>query len=165
MAARLAKTPLAIADAHVPGAPIMFANAAFAALVQVDAGALVGRLLGTLSMASACRLQAGDTTRFELAVRDEGSFHAALSTAAVLGPDGQPFCLLCSLIDARGEGADAAIARDAELLTQVAAAAGELMRESAVAANLDGSSTHPATASDIALDAVERVAHVTVEDR
>jgi hypothetical protein len=39
MATRLAKTPLAIADARTPGAPILFANEAFATLVGRDATA------------------------------------------------------------------------------------------------------------------------------
>ena len=63
-------------------------------------------------------------------------------------------CLLCSLLDARGEGADEAIARDATLLAQVAQAAADLMRESAKAA----SSPHPgqANAEAIARDAYAR---------
>ena len=49
MASRLAKTPLAIADAQ--GAAIMFANEAFATLVGLDAAALAGRPLGSLAAA------------------------------------------------------------------------------------------------------------------
>ena len=162
MAARLAKTPLAIADAHAPGAPILFANDAFAGLVGVDAAGLVGEPLGMLWASPAGAVQAGGTIRFEYAGKDGHSFPAALSTAAVTGADGTPFCLLCSLVDARGEDADAAIARDAALLAQVAAAAGDLMRESAVAANATDA---PATASNIALGAVERATHVGAQDR
>ena len=157
MATRLANTPLAIADAHAPGAPIMFANEAFAALMDADAAALVGLPLGTLAAAGRVDVERGGTTRFELAVHGASALSAALSTAVVPGPDGSPFCLLCSLVDARGEGADAAIARDAELLGQVAQAAGDLMRESAIAARTSGSNEGGATASGIALAAVDRV--------
>src|ERR1700742_477083 len=78
MATRLAKTPLAIADAHLPGSPIMFANDAFAALVKIDASALAGRLLGTLSTSAPADIQPGRTTRFELLVQDEKPFPVAL---------------------------------------------------------------------------------------
>ena len=164
MATRLAKTPLAIADAHEPGIPIMFANEAFATLVGLDAAALVGRPLGSLASAPV-DIERGVTTRLELALRDGNSLAAALSTAAVPGPDGQPFCLLCSLVDARGDGADAAIARDAELLAQVAQAAGDLMRESAVAARMGESTDRDATAADIALAAIDRAAPAAGEER
>ena len=164
MAARLAKTPLAIADAHAPGSPIMFANDAFATLVGLDATALVGRALGSLA-APPVAIERGVTTRFQLAPHGGGGLTAALSTAAVPGPDGQPFCLLCSLMDARGEGADAAIARDAELLAQVAQSAGDLMRESAVAARVGESNHRDVTAADIALAAVDRATPAAGEGR
>ena len=164
MATRLAKTPLAIADAHEPGIPIMFANEAFATLVGLDAAALVGRPLGSLASAPV-DIERGVTTRLELALRDGNSLAAALSTAAVPGPDGQPFCLLCSLVDARGDGADAAIARDAELLAQVAQAAGDLLRESAVAARMGESTDRDATAAGIALAAVDRATPAAGEER
>ena len=162
MATRLAKTPLAIADAQ--GAAIMFANEAFATLVGLDAAALAGRPLGSLA-AAPVDIGRGATTRFELALRDGDSLTAALSTAAVPGPDGQPVCLLCSLVDARGDGADAAIARDAELLAQVAQAAGDLLRESAVAARLCESADRDATAAGIALAAVDRATPAADEER
>ena len=165
MATRLAKTPLAIADAHLPGSPIMFANDAFAALVKIDASALAGRLLGTLSASAPADIQPGRTTRFELLVQDEKPFPVALSTAPVPGADGKPFCLLCSLVDARGDGAGDAIARDAALLAQVALAAGDLMRESAAAADPGDPQSEASSASDIALRAVERATHVGAEDR
>jgi hypothetical protein len=156
MAARLAKTPLAIADAQAPGSPIMFANDAFATLVGVDAQTLVGRPLGCLAAAGPIDVEQGVTTRMELALRDGGTLMAALSTAAVRGADGRPFCLLCSLVEARGEGADVAIVRDGELLAQVAQAAGDLMRESAVAAHSGGSTGRELSAADIASAAVDR---------
>ena len=134
----------------------MFANEAFATLVGLDAAALVGRPLGSLAAAVPIDLGRGVTTRFELALHGGGSLAAALSTAAVPGADGQPLCLLCSLVDARGDGADDAVARDAELLAQVAQAAGDLMRESAVAARLAESNDRDVTAADIALAAVDR---------
>ncbi len=164
-ATRLAKTPLAIADAHVPGAPILFANEAFATLVGLDAAALLGRRLGSLAGAAPVDVGRGATHRFELALHDGGSLAVALSTAAVPGPDGQPWCLMCSLVDARGEGADAAIARDAELLAQVARAAGDLMRESAVAARTDGAIERDATAADIALAAMARATSAAGQER
>jgi len=165
MAVRLAKTPLAIADAHEPGTPIMFANEAFATLVELDAAALVGRPLGSLAAAGPVDVERGATTRFELGLRGGSSLTAALSTAVVPGPDGQPFCLLCSLVDARGDGARAAIARDAELLAQVAQAAGDLMRESAVAARLGESAERDIAAAGIALAAVDRATPSAVEGR
>ena len=165
MATRLARTPLAVADASAPGAPILFANEAFATLVDVDAATLVGRSLGMLTVAPAADFERAGTTRFELAAKDGGSFPAALSTAPVPGPDGQPFCLLCSLVDARGDGADAAIARDAELLVQVARAAGDLMRESAIAAHAGASGEASPSASEIALEAVDHVAHAAGKER
>jgi hypothetical protein len=158
MATRLAKTPLAIADAHTPGTPILFANEAFAALVDVDATALVGRSLGLLAALPVVDIGRGATTRFELAVNGGSSLPVALSTAEVPGPDGRPFCLLCSLVDARGEGADEAIARDAELLAQVARAACDLMRESGAAARTSESGDRGATASGIALEAIAHAA-------
>ena len=165
MATRLAKTPLAIADAHAPGEPIMFANDAFAALVGADASSLVGRPLGTLAPAAVVDIERGGTIRFELAIKGAGSMPAALSTAAVSGADGRPFCLLCSLVDARGEGAETAIARDAELLAQVAQAAGDLMRESAIAAHASTSRGPGPSASEIALDAVDHVAQAAARGR
>ena len=165
MATRLAKTPLAIADAHLPGLPIMFANDAFAAVVKIDAAVLAGRPLGTLAATAAADFEAGGTTRFELAVQDENPFPVALSIAAVPGADGKPFCMLCSLVDARGDDAGDAIARDAALLAQVALAAGDLMRESAAAAAPGDPQGQAASASDIALRAVERATHVGAEDR
>ena len=164
-ATRLAKTPLAVADAHAPGAPILFANDAFATLVGLDAAALVGRPLGSLAAAAPFDIERGITTHFELAVHGGGSLAAALSTAAVPGPDGQPVCLLCSLADSRGDGAEAAIARDAELLAQVAQAAGDLMRESAVAARMGESADRDVTAADIALAAVDRATPAAGEGR
>ncbi len=158
LATRLAKTPLAVADAHAPDAPILFANDTFAALVGIDADALKGRSLGSLSTSPTLDVARAGTTRFELAVEGATPVAVALSTAAVPGADGAPFCLLCSLVDARGEGADAAIARDAELLVQVAQAAGDLMRESAIAARV-GASTD---ASAIALEAI---GHNTNQER
>ena len=150
MAARLARTPLAVADARSPDAPLMFANAAFADLLGCDAATLVGRPLRALANAA---IPHQGTVRFDLEAAPGHAFAAALSTAPVDGPDGVAFCLLCSLVDARGDGADAAIARDAALLAEVARAAGDLMRESAQAARV-----HPGnTASHIALDAVSRV--------
>jgi hypothetical protein len=165
MAARLSKTPLAIADARAHGAPLLFANDAFAALVDVDATTLAGRPVTTLAGLPGGAVEPGATLRFQLAQKNGNSFPAALSIAAVPGPDGAPLCLLCSLVDARGEGADAAIARDAELLAQVALAAGDLMRESAVAAAIGGADDRAATASGIALGAVERATHIAVQHR
>ena len=158
MAARLARTPLAIADANAPGLPLMFANDAFAALVEAPAETLVGRALATLAASSKDSITTSGTARFELAIDAANSFPVALSTAPVTGADGVPFCLLCSLVDARGDGADEAIARDAELLVQVAQAASSLMHESAIAARVGAAGGHASSASDIALDAV---AHVT----
>src|SRR3954470_10997060 len=65
MAARLAKTPLAIADAHQAGAPLMFANDAFAALVGEDAGQLVGRPLASFGV-PASDVPVPGTCRFDL---------------------------------------------------------------------------------------------------
>ncbi len=89
--------------------------------------------------------------RLELVDPQGHAVPVALSTAAVVGPDGSPACLLCSLTDARGD-ADEALAREAVLLVQVAQAAGELTRESANAADATSS------ASQTAFDAV---AHAT----
>jgi hypothetical protein len=165
MATRLARTPLAVADAHAPGAPILFANAAFAALVDIDAAALVGRSLAMLSGSPGVGVEHPTTTRFELTANSGGSVPVALSTAPVAASDGRPFCLLCSLIDARGDGVDAAIARDAELLGQVADAAGELMRQSTIAARARESNEAGITASQIALNAVDHATHATRKER
>jgi hypothetical protein len=165
MATRLAKTPLAIADAHAPGAPIMFANEAFAELVDIDVAALVGRPIGTLAASDVADIRPGSTSRFELAIDNASPFPVALSVAAVAGADGTPLCLLCSLVDARGENADATIARDVQLLAQVAQAAGDLMRESAIAASLAEPGEHADTAAGIALGAVERATHPAPEAR
>ena len=152
LAARQAKTPLAIATASAP--TILFANDAFAALVDCEAGDLVGRPLASIGTVVDEQSASGVATRRTLVDSQGRSATVALSTAAVAGPDGSPSCLLCSLIDAHGDGADEAIAREAALLAEVAQAAGDLMRESAAAADL----TPAATASDIAFDAI---AHAT----
>ena len=151
LAARQAKTPLAIATASAP--TILFANDAFAALLQCEPDVLVGRSLASIGTI-ADEAASGPVTRRTLVDSQGRSATVALSTAAVAGPDGSPSCLLCSLIDAHGDGADEAIAREAALLAEVAQAAGDLMRESAAAADL----TPAATASDIAFDAI---AHAT----
>lgn len=156
VATRLAKTPLALADAAAPGAPILFANDAFGALLGRDPAALAGRPLSTLSTTPHADLSPGGTLRMDVETADGRVFPAALSIAAVRGADGAPLCLLCSLIDARGDGADEAIARDATLLAQVAQAAGELMRESGIAAGAAPAGDHDATATRIAREAVER---------
>jgi hypothetical protein len=156
MAARLAKTPLAIADAHQAGAPLMFANDAFAALVGEDAGQLVGRPLASLGM-PALDVPVPGTCRFDLVTNGGDAVPVALSTSAVEAADGVPFCLLCSLVQARGEGADDAIARDAALLQEVALAAADLMREAARAAGLG-----PTEAPD---DAAARIALGALQDR
>lgn len=162
MAARLAKTPLAIAQGD---SRILFANDAFAALLGIDAATLVGWALGALAESPVATVGAGTTIRLQLAVKDGAGFPAALSTAAVNGPDGAPMCMLCSLVDARGEGADAAILRDAELLAQVAHAASELMHESAAAERAGDSAGLSAPASDIARDAVDRAVQTGADDR
>jgi hypothetical protein len=165
MAARQAKTPLAIADAKAPGAPLLFANEAFAAFLDEPAEALVGRALTAFAASSDAPITAPGTTRFELVGKDGSAFPAALSAASVTGADGAPLCLLCSLVDARGDGADEAIDRDAELLAQVAHAASALMRESAIAARLGESNGQTSSASDIALDAVAHATPVAAADR
>ena len=151
-AARQAKTPLAIATASAP--TILFANDAFAALLECEAGALVGRSLASIGTVADEQPASGLFTRLTLVDAQERSAPVALSTAAVAGLNGAASCLLCSLIDARGDGADEAIAREAALLAEVAQAAGDLMRESAAAADV----TPAAKASDIAFDAI---AHAT----
>lgn len=159
-AARLAKTPLAIADAHAPGARILFANDAFGALLGLDPAALAGRPLSSLSTPPQAVVGGDATLRLDVVTEDGKAFAAALSTATVHGTDGAPMCLLCSLIDARGEGADAAIARDAELLKAVARAAGDLMKESGIAADAQGPHVHAHDgATRIAREAVERATH------
>lgn len=148
LAARQAKTPLAIATASAP--TILFANDAFAALLECEPDALVGRPLASIGAVTDEQQPSGPVTRLTLVDAQGRSALVALSTAPVAGPDGSPSCLLCSLIDARGDGADEAIAREAALLAEVAQAAGDLMRESAAAADM----TPAATASDIAFDAI-----------
>ncbi len=152
LAARQAKTPLAIATASAP--TILFANDAFAALLECEPGTLVGRPLASIGTVDDEQPSSGAVTRLTLVDAHDRRAPVALSTAAVAGPDGSPSCLLCSLIDARGDGADEAITREAALLAEVAQAAGALMRESAAAADV----TPTVTASDIAFDAV---AHAT----
>ena len=152
LAARQAKTPLAIATVSTPS--ILFANDAFAALLECEPDALVGRSLASIGTIADEQPVSGRVTRLTLVDAQGRTSPVALSTAAVAGPDGSPSCLLCSLIDARGDGADEAIAREAALLAEVARAAGDLMRESAMAAG----AAQTATASDIAVDAI---AHAT----
>jgi hypothetical protein len=156
VATRLAKTPLALADAAAPGAPILFANDAFGALLGRDPAALAGRSLSTLSTPPHTDISPGGTLRMDIETADGRVFPAALSIAAVQGAAGAPLCLLCSLIDARGEGADEAIARDAKLLAQVAQAAGDLMKESGIAAGAVPAGDHDEAATRIAREAVER---------
>ena len=164
VAARLAKTPLAIADAQAPGAPILFANDAFGALLGCDPATLAGRRLSALSTSSHADVTPGGTVRLDIETPDGGAFRAALSIAAVPGADGAPLCLLCSLIDARGEGADAAIVRDAGLLAQVAQAAGDLMKESGIAAGALPAHDHDVAATRIATEAVERITQANARE-
>ena len=70
-----------------------------------------------------------------------------------------------TVFSAARDGARAAIARDAELLAQVAQAAGDLMRESAVAARLGESAERDIAAAGIALAAVDRATPSAVEGR
>lgn len=165
VATRLAKTPLAIADAQAPGAPILFANDAFGALLGHDPAALAGRALNGLSPRPHAVVTPGGSVRLDLEAADGRVFPAALSVAAVPGADGTPVCLLCSLVDARGEGADVAIERDAGLLAEVARAAGELMKESGIAAAAMPAQVHDAAAMRIAHEAVERATHADVGKR
>ena len=65
---------------------------------------------------------------------------------------GRPFCLPCSLVDP-------------ELLAQVAQAAGDLMRESAIAARTSEAGDPGLSASDMASGAVDRVAHAAARER
>lgn len=155
-AVRLAKTPLAIADARAAGAPILFANEAFGALLGCETASLVGRPLAQLSTAPDMRIAPNGTWLLDIETEGGNVFAAALSTAAVAGVDGSPMCLLCSLVDARGEGADVAIRRDAGLLREVAHAAGDLMRESGIAAAGMPPHDHDTAATRIAQAAVER---------
>ena len=156
VATRLARTPLAIADAHAPGAPIVFANDAFGALLGRDPATLVGRPLSALSTAPHAGVAAGATVRMDVEGAGGGVFPAALSVAAVPGADGAPLCLLCSLVDARGDDAVAAIERDARLLGQVARAAGDLLKESGIAAAAMPTDGQDVEATRIAREAVER---------
>jgi hypothetical protein len=156
VAVRAAKTPLAIADAATPGAPVIFANDAFGALLGIDPGALAGRSMTSFARPPGSELRIDATVRLDIETAGGEMFAAALSTAAVPGPDGTPLCLLCSLVDARGEGADAAIARDAELLREVARAAGELMKASGMAADAALPQDHDRVATRIASEAVNR---------
>lgn len=157
LAASQAKTPLAIASGPVLG--IVFANDAFAALLGSEPDALVGRRLASLGTATVEQPASGGFTRLELTDAHGRVVPVALSTAAVAGPDGSTACWLCSLIDARGDDADEALAREAALLKEVAQAAGELMCESAAASD----STKPA--SEIAFDAIAHVTRHTAEER
>lgn len=164
LATSQAQTPLAIANAQAAGATLLFANDAFATMLDCDPGALVGRDLGALGVGVMAPIAPGSTLRVDLATAKGGTVPAALSIAAVPGPDGSALCFLCSLVDARGDGADEAIARDATLLREVAQAAGELMRETTVAARVADSSNDPATASGIAFDAVAHAGQVIAGD-
>ena len=161
MAARAARTPLAIADARSPDAPIMFANAAFAELLGRDAASLAGRPLTSLAAAStpAPGFAPDASTRIDAERADGSSFPAAMSTALVRDSDGAVMCWLCSLIDARGEDADNAIARDAAALRAVAKAASDLMHEAAMAADAREPGDAAIDASDIALRAAARAIH------
>lgn len=165
LATRQAQTPLAIANAQAAGATLLFANDAFAAMLDCEPEALVGRELSTLAVGVIAPIRPASTLRFDLATAKGGTVPAALSVAAVPGPDGLPLCLLCSLVDARGDGADEAIARDAILLKEVAHAAGELMRESTIAARVADSSNEASTTSGIAFDAVAHASQVIAGDR
>ena len=165
LAARQAKTPLAIAHTQPPGATLLFANDAFAAMLDCEPDSLVGRPLNALGIGASGAVMPGTSTRLELATSSGRPFPAALSIAAVPGADGAAVCLLCSLVDARGEGADEAIARDARLLSEVAQAAGALMRESAAAARMTSPGDVDASASSIAFDAVAHATRATMEDR
>ena len=158
MAASAAKTPLAIAQACAGGPSIMFVNAAFAQLLGSDASSWTGRPLSALAAPAAIHFAAGTTTRFEATLDGDRRVPLALSIAAVPDGEGAPFCLLCSLVDARGDGADEAIARDARMLGQVALAAGELMSEAAIVARRSASAGIPENADGIALEAVKRSA-------
>ncbi len=155
-AAQRAKTPLAVADARDASAPILFANEAFGEFVGVSPDALVGRSLATLgTSASPVQVRSG-TVKLDVSPDAGRSMPAALSIAAVTGADGDVFCWLCSLIDARGENADAAMTTDGQMLQQVARAASELMTEAAAAARVAGTPGGPSAAT-IAAAAVEQV--------
>ena len=156
MAASNANTPLAVADAA--GARLMFVNAAFAELLDSDAATWVGRPLSALGR-EAANLAQGATVRFVVALDGGHRRPVALSIAPVPGADGKPSCLLCSLVDARGDGADAAIALDAEMLAEVAKAAGDLMSAAAAAASASTTEGSWRSADDLALAAMSRTVH------
>lgn len=156
LATRQARTPLAIADALAPGLPILFANDAFGALLGRAPASFVGQPLAALALSADTRPVPGGTVRLQVAGAGGQAFTAALSTAAVAGADGTPMCLLCSLVDARGDGADEAIERDAGLLAQVARAASDLMKASGLAAGAAPAEDHELVATRIARDAVRR---------
>ncbi len=163
MAARMAKTPLAIAEAGTADAGILFVNDAFASLLESEAATWIGRPLGALSAAGPSPVVAGETKHFEVALDGGRRLPVALSIALVPGPAGDPVCLLCSLVDARGDGATQAIERDARMLAQVALAAGELMSEAAAAARLSAPEGDDAQAQwqaqAIAREALRRTVH------
>ncbi len=129
-AVRCAEAPLAIAD--LPDASIRFANDAFLVLVGRDASTLVGLRLVDLGASDMNAKPVPHAFRLILNRGDARPLPVALSTAMVTGVEGLPMCLLCSLIDMSGAGADDALAREAVLLAQVAAAASDLARASDV---------------------------------
>ena len=165
LAVRQAKTPLAIAQAPLSDATILFANDAFAAMLDCDPDTLLGHSLNALGGAAMAPTTPGSPVRLQLRGAGGQDIPVALSVAVVPGFERGPTCLLCSLIDARGEGADAAIARDAELLAEVAHAAGELMSESALAASQTHSDDAAMAAAGIAFDAVAHVTRLTTDGR
>ncbi len=158
MAAGMAKTPLAVAEAGAIDPSIMFVNAAFPELLDSDASSWIGRPLSALSTPTTLSGAPGTTKRFDVMLADGRRLPVALSVASVSGADGTPLCLLCSLGDARGDGADEAIERDAEMLTQVANAASELMGEAAEAARISASDGSGHASGEIALEAMRRTA-------
>lgn len=163
-AVQSAQTALAIADARAPGAPLLFANAAFAALVDRDAATLVGCPVDSLSSSAPgdrprLPTHADDASRSSRITirRRDGELELALSTARVTSAQGTPLCLLCSLVDVRGADADAQILRDAELLREVAQAASGLMREAGVASDAAAAHGEPDSVAAIATAAMARV--------
>lgn len=137
----------------------MFVNAAFSELLDSDASSWIGRPLSALSSPALLDFSPGKTQRFDVVLDDERHMPMALSIAAVPGPGGKPFCLLCSLVDARGDGAPEAIQRDAGMLAQVARAAGELMSEATAAARFSRSDGGDDAAGELAMEAMARTVH------
>ena len=137
-AVRAAQSPLAVVMPLEAGGAVMFSNEAFAAFYERLASELKGQVLSTLTVdeqeAQAIRHALADagrgrvnTMRLSRITSAGLPVEAFLSLAAVIGADGETFCVMCSLVVTTLEDRPDWIECDAKSLALLAEAASQVL--------------------------------------